>query len=412
MTDQPNRPERPKRIVNRKRRLDVRNPYSIPPIEAEQPEDAVDYTAATGREVAVDGEVEAVLFDLDADDVADDAFDDDVFANDVDPEGELATATTPASDGGRAAELRPGRADINMRLDKYVAREIGDLSRSYLQDLIEAGAVRVDGQARRPSFKVTPGEIVTVAVPAPVEDELRPEPIPLDIVFENDDVIVINKPAGLVVHPAPGHANGTLVNGLIHYAPEISVGGSHRPGIVHRLDKDTSGLIVVAKNDRARNSLVAQWETRTVEKRYVALLNGILADDDVTIDAPIGRDPMQRQRMAVVPSGRRALTSLRAAERLPHANVTLVDATIETGRTHQIRVHAAFIKHPIVGDEVYGRVRADGKRRDSRVRRQFLHASHLAFDVPDGERLAFDLPLPDDLARALDRMRDAETRQG
>ena len=341
MTERSGRSQRPKRIVNRKRRLDVRNPYSIPPVEAERPEDAVDHTSVAGREVAVDGEVEAVLFDLDLnmDDIVDDEREGEPLAAD-----EPGVRAVPGADG-RAAELRPERADTNMRLDKYVARELGDLSRSYFQQLIDDGFVRVDGQIRRPSFKVTPGEVVTVAVPAPVEDDLQPEPIPLDIVFENDDVIVINKPAGLVVHPAPGHATGTLVNGLIYYAPELSVGGSHRPGIVHRLDKDTSGLIVVAKNDQARNSLVAQWETRTVKKRYIALLHGLLVDDDVTIDAPIGRDPMQRQRMAVVPSGRRAVTHLYVVERLEHANATLVDATIETGPhapdSRSRRVHQA-----------------------------------------------------------------------
>ena len=392
-----------RRIANRKRRLDIRNPYSVPPVEAERPEEPVDHAAVPGREVTIDGEVEAVLFDLDELDTDPEVIDD---QDEVDP-----APLDAAAAGARTIELRPERADIGMRLDKYVAREIGDLSRSYLQHLIDEDRVHVDGQSRRAAFKLTPGEVVVVRVPAPVVDQILPEAMELDIVYEDDDVIVIDKPAGLVVHPAPGHASGTLVNGLIHHAPEMSVGGTLRPGIVHRLDKDTSGLIVAAKNDRARNSLVAQWEARTVEKRYIALVNGLLEEDQVTVDAPIGRDPMQRQRMAVIPAGRNAVTHLRATERFPQANLTLVEAEIETGRTHQIRVHAAFIKHPILGDEVYGRLRADGKRTDSRVRRQFLHAAVLAFDLPDGSRARFQSELPQDLAKALGRIRADDERR-
>ena len=391
-----------RRIASRKRRLDVRNPFTIPPAEAERPEEPVDHAAVSGREVSIGGEVEAVLFDLD--EVGEDA---DLFEDAG--EDTQANAAGPAA-SARTIELRPERVDIGMRLDKYIAREVGDLSRSYLQQLIDEGQVRVDGQTRRSAFKLTPGEVIVVEVPAPVVDELLPEAMDLDIVYEDDDVIVLNKPAGLVVHPAPGHASGTLVNGLIHHAPDMTVGGSLRPGIVHRLDKDTSGLIVAAKNDRARNSLVAQWEARTVEKRYIALVLGLLEDDVVTIDAPIGRDPMQRQRMAVIPAGRNAVTHLRATERFRNANLTLVEAEIETGRTHQIRVHAAFIKHPIIGDEVYGRLRADGKRTDSRVRRQFLHAAALAFNLPDGTRVRFESPLPVDLTRALGRIRQENER--
>ena len=390
-----------RRIANRKRRLDIRNPYSIPPVEAERPEEPVDHAAVPGREVSIDGDVEAVLFDLDALDEETEAFEE---------EDDSSQSSRDAA-GARTIELRPERVDIGMRLDKYVAREIGDLSRSYLQHLIDEDRIHVDGQTRRAAFKLTPGEVVVVNVPAPVVDEILPEPMDLDIVYEDDDVIVIDKPAGLVVHPAPGHASGTLVNGLIHHAPEMSVSGSLRPGIVHRLDKDTSGLIVAAKNDRARNSLVAQWEARTVEKRYMALVNGVLEEDQVTVDAPIGRDPMQRQRMAVIPAGRNAVTHLRATERFRQANLTLVEAEIETGRTHQIRVHADFIKHPILGDEVYGRLRADGKRTDSRVRRQFLHAAVLAFNLPDGSRVRFESDLPQDLAKALARIRADDERQ-
>jgi len=384
-------------VVNRKRKS---GPSSIerflelaPDERDEEPEDDL-----AGEEVSVGGEVEAVLFDLgEYEEVLDEAVPGEDESETAEPSG--------AALAGRTIVLKPERADTNTRLDKYVAQQLPELSRSYLQQLIEQGNVLVDGQVRRAAFKVTPGETVVVNVPPPVAIEVEAENIPLDIVYEDEDIIVINKPAGMVVHPAPGHASGTLVNALLHHAPEIAVGGSLRPGIVHRLDKDTSGLMVVAKTDRARNTLVSQWEERSVEKRYIALVSGIIEDDEATIDAPIGRDPMQRQRMAVVPSGRRAVSHLKVLERFPNANATLVQVDIETGRTHQIRVHLAFIGHPIIGDEVYGRVRDNGKRADPRVKRQFLHAARIAFDHPNGQRMVFEAPLPDDLQAALDRIR-------
>ena len=305
------------------------------------------------------------------------------------------------SASGGVVELRPGRADIGERLDKFVAASLTDLSRSYVQQLIEAGQVRVDGVVRRSKFKVTPGEVVVVDVPPTAVETLEPEAIPLDIVFEDHDVIVLDKPAGLVVHPAPGHARGTLVNALLHHAPGISIAGTNRPGIVHRLDKDTSGLMVVAKTDRAHAALVGQWANRTVRKGYVALASGLLEPDEGTIDAPIGRDPVQRQRMAVTPKGRPAVTHFQVRERL--AAATLLDVEIETGRTHQIRVHLAFIEHPIVGDPVYGR--ASPRRDEAWSPRQFLHAARLGFQLPDGRDVAFEAPLPPDLAAVLDQLR-------
>lgn len=299
-------------------------------------------------------------------------------------------------------DLFPEPDDRNDRLDKFVARRVPDLSRSYLHQLIEAGDVSVDGVARRPAFKVTPGQRIEVNIPPPVEDELRPEPIPLDIVYEDADVIVIDKPAGLVVHPAPGHPSGTLVNALLHHAPGINVGGRLRPGIVHRLDKDTSGLMVVAKTDRARNSLVQQWQERAVDKLYVALVSGVVADDEATIDAPIGRDPAQRQRMAVVRSGREAVTRFSVRERF--AASTLLDVEIDTGRTHQIRVHLRFIGHPVAGDAVYGQ----GRQSIRGLRRQFLHAARLGFVLPDGGPVSFRSDLPADLSTVLDALRAEE----
>jgi 23S rRNA pseudouridine1911/1915/1917 synthase len=296
-------------------------------------------------------------------------------------------------------ELHPTRDNLGTRLDRYVADQLPDLSRGTVQGLIESGRVRVDGQQRKPKFRMTPGEVVSVQIPTPRIDEILPDPIPLAIVYEGADVIVVDKPAGMVVHPAPGHPRGTLANALLAHVPGISVGGSQRPGIVHRLDKDTSGLIVAAKTDRGRTALVTQWESRSVEKTYLALVSGSVEDEQATIDAPIGRDPKHRQRMAVVRSGRPAVTHFRIVERFPDA--TLLEVSIETGRTHQIRVHLAFIGHPIVGDQIYGRARPT----DPHLERQFLHASALGFRLPDGEALRVEAPLPQDLQTVLEELR-------
>jgi 23S rRNA pseudouridine1911/1915/1917 synthase len=295
--------------------------------------------------------------------------------------------------------LRPGRERQGDRLDRYVADNLPDLSRSSVQGLIEAGRVLVDGFERKSKFRLTPGEVITVDLPPPEPDEIQPDAIPLDVVFEDADVIVIDKPAGLVVHPAPGHARGTLANALVAHVPGIAVGGSRRPGIVHRLDKDTSGLLVAAKTDRGRNALISQWEDRSVAKTYLALVGGVVAENEATIDAPIGRDPKNRQRMTVIRSGREAVTHFRVIERFDEA--TLLELSIETGRTHQIRVHLAFIGHPIVGDPVYGSTHVDVPG----LHRQFLHASELGFDLPDGSPLRLASPLPDDLRQALHTLR-------
>src|SRR5215204_2957600 len=306
-------------------------------------------------------------------------------------------AADEESDG--LVEFRPGREDLGTRLDRYVAENLPDLSRGTVQALIESGRIRVDGQQRKPKFRMTPGEVVSVEIPPPRIDEILPDPIPLAVVYEDTDVVVIDKPAGMVVHPAPGHPRGTLANALVAHVPGISVGGSQRPGIVHRLDKDTSGLIVAAKTDRGRTSLISQWEDRSVEKTYLALVVGSVADEEAIIDAPIGRDPKNRQRMAVLRSGRPAVTRFRVIERFP--NATLLEVSIETGRTHQIRVHLAFIGHPILGDQLYGKPR----RTDFQLARQFLHASALAFQLPDGARLKLEAPLPNDLQSVLEQLR-------
>ena len=311
---------------------------------------------------------------------------------------------SPAEDEGDGlVELRPARADLGTRLDRYVADQLPDMSRGTVQALIESGRVLVDGQQRKPKFRMTPGEVVSVEIPPPQIDEILPDPIPLTIVYEDPDVIVVDKPAGMVVHPAPGHPRGTLANALLAHVPGISVGGSQRPGIVHRLDKDTSGLIVAAKTDRGRTALVSQWEDRSVEKTYLALVAGSVADEEATIDAPIGRDPKNRQRMAVLRSGRPAVTRFRVVERFP--NATLLAVSIETGRTHQIRVHLTFIGHPVVGDQLYGRPRLT----DPKLDRQFLHASGLGFELPGGGALRLEAPLPDDLLAALEHLRAGST---
>ena len=301
-------------------------------------------------------------------------------------------------------ELRPGREHLNTRLDRYVAGQLPDLSRTYLQQLIDDGLLLVDGQTRRPAFKVTPGEVVTVSLPVPQVFDLEPQDIPLDILYEDDDILVINKPSGMVVHPAAGHPKDTLVNAVLHHAPGISIQGSTRPGIVHRLDKDTSGVMVVAKSDRAQTSLVEQWQARAVEKRYVALVAGVVEEEEATVDAPIGRDTVNRQKMTTTRAGRDAVTQLTVAERF--ADSSLLDVEIETGRTHQIRVHLAFIGHPVVGDGIYGnKVTARiADRLD--LRRQFLHAAALGFLMPDGTMRTFEAPLPDDLRAALTTLRE------
>ena len=311
--------------------------------------------------------------------------------------------TGAEEESGELVELRPARDDLGTRLDRYVADQLPDLSRGTVQGLIESGRVRVDGRQRKPKFRMTPGEVVSVEIPPPRIDEILPDPIPLAIVYEDADVIVVDKPAGMVVHPAPGHQRGTLANALLAHIPGISVGGSQRPGIVHRLDKDTSGLIVAAKTDRGRTSLVTQWEDRAVEKTYVALVSGSVEDEEAIIDAPIGRDPKNRQRMAVVRSGRPAVTRFHVVERFP--DTTLLEVSIETGRTHQIRVHLAFIGHPIVGDHVYGRTRL----REPQFDRQFLHASALAFQLPDGAALRLEAPLPGELQAVLEELRAGST---
>ena len=301
-----------------------------------------------------------------------------------------------------------------MRLDKFLADHLADISRSRIQGWIEEGRVTLDGRPARPSTRLDPGQCVRVFIPPPEEVRILPEPIPLDILYEDEHLLVINKPAGMVVHPAPGHTSGTLVNALLARFPawaeldwweseedEEEAGADYpRPGIVHRLDKDTSGLLIVAKSAGARSALQAQFQARQVEKVYLALVHGVPPAPAGLIDAPIGRDPRQRKRMAVVAEGRPAVTAYRVLE--PLGEYALLEVMPKTGRTHQIRVHLAFIGHPVVGDEVYG-------RRRSRLAcpRQFLHAARLSFRHPvTGRPMEFSAPLPPDLQAVLEEARE------
>jgi 23S rRNA pseudouridine1911/1915/1917 synthase len=304
----------------------------------------------------------------------------------------------PVAASGAAAEvvtLHPDPSEINTRLDKFIAARIPEMSRSWLQRLIDDGQVLVDGRLRGRTFKVTPGEVIVVSIPEVVPDELEPENIPLDVVYDDKDIIGINKPAGLVVHPAPGHRSGTLVNALLHYAPDISMAGSQRPGIVHRLDRDTSGLIVVGRTDAGRMALLAQWADRTVIKEYQAIIRGVPNEPEFAIDAPIGRDPTLRKRMAVVPTGKSAQTHVTVTEMTPDAS--RVDVTITTGRTHQIRVHLAYAGYPIVGDRVYNRFGRLTGGNSPIADRQMLHAARLVFRNVGGDTVDLRAPFPEDM---------------
>ena len=303
-------------------------------------------------------------------------------------------------DDSTRESLVAAEEDEGQRLDRVLTARLPDLSRNYVQALIEGGQVTVDGRQRKVSHRLRAGELIEVVVPPPVSTDLVAEAIPLAIVYEDDDVIVIDKPVGLVVHPAPGHERGTVVNALLAHAPDMRINGSQRPGIVHRIDKDTSGLLIVAKHERALALLSAQFRARQTLKLYVALLDGALDTHEGTIDVPIGRDPRNRQRMAALREGRPAISHFRVLEYF--ARHTLVEVRIESGRTHQIRVHCAFIGHPVTGDTVYGNLRgAVGLP----LRRQFLHAERLGLRLPSGEWREFTSPLPADLEGALRALR-------
>jgi 23S rRNA pseudouridine1911/1915/1917 synthase len=300
------------------------------------------------------------------------------------------------------------------RLDRFLVSMLPAQSRSQLQRLIKEGLVHVGGREAKSNQQVKAGQEISVEVPAPVDPVPLPEALPLPIVYQDRDLIVVDKPAGMVVHPAAGHASGTLVNALLHHVDDLSgIGGEKRPGIVHRLDRGTSGLMVVAKHDRAHEELARQFADREVEKEYIALTWGeVMAGR--RIDAPIGRDPSNRKKMA--PASARVRRSREAVTRIVRAEhfgrvLTLVQVAIHTGRTHQIRVHLSGIGHPIVGDALYGGVRRrvpGDVRAVTHLDRPFLHAARLAFTHPgETRRMEFTSELPQDLQRVLDELRES-----
>lgn len=315
------------------------------------------------------------------------------------------------------------------RVDAYVAEQVPELSRSMVQKLIANGNVLVNTAQARPSQKLQPGDVISVTVPPAEPTEIAAEDIPLDIVYEDEHIMVINKAKGMTVHPAPGSQRGTLVNAILAHSDDLSgIGGVERPGIVHRLDKDTSGLLVVAKTDAAHASLQQQIQHRTAERRYYALVWGSAKFNEAVVDAPIGRHPTDRQKMSVIKdtgryTAREAVTNLKVVERFDH--FTLLEAKLETGRTHQIRVHCTFIGHPVVGDPVYGGTKRALPSSMSKLqhkdlaslieglRGQALHAFSLAFEHPiTGEKLSFEAPLPRDMADIIQWLKSSDRPGG
>jgi 23S rRNA pseudouridine1911/1915/1917 synthase len=299
-----------------------------------------------------------------------------------------------ATTNPRIKRLRFNSLAADVRLDKYLTQVLPQFSRAYLQRLIEQGSALVNGRKAKASQRLTMSDRVTVELP-PSPGRPLPEPIPLTVIYEDEDIVVIDKPAGLTVHPAPGHPNHTLVNAVLAHCPGLTMNNDlMRPGIVHRLDKDTSGLTVIAKNDSAREYLAAQFKNRTVNKRYLVLVKGRLSPEQGVIKAPIGRDPHRRRRMAVVESGKQATTQYQVREYLD--NYTLVEVSPLTGRTHQIRVHLSAIGCPVVGDSTYG-------TRSAHLDRQFVHAYCLGFRLPSTKVYQeFSSPLAADLEQALE----------
>ena len=278
------------------------------------------------------------------------------------------------------------------RIDKFVTDCIDSLTRSYIQKMIAQGNCFVNGKAVKASCRVKDGDEVAFSLPENVEPDILAEDIPLDILYEDEDVLVVNKPKGMVVHPAPGHYSGTLVNAVLYHCKGSlsGINGVMRPGIVHRIDKDTSGSLIICKNDKSHNNIAAQLKDHSVNRIYHAVVYGVLKEESVTIDAPLGRDPKDRLKMAVVPAGKRAVTHVQVLKRFE--KFTYVACRLETGRTHQIRVHMAHIGNPILGDEVY----APGRKSPVKCDGQTLHAKVIGFNHPvSGKYMEFNAPLPD-----------------
>ena len=289
--------------------------------------------------------------------------------------------------------------DVGKRIDVFAAENYEELSRSGLKKIIDAGGVTVNNKTVKANYKLRTGYIVTMNIPESVPLEIIPQNIPLDILYEDDDVIVINKPQGMVVHPAPGHYTDTLVNALLYHCGDSlsGINGIMRPGIVHRIDMDTSGVIMAAKNNNAHRSLALQLAEHSITRKYNAIVYNNIKEDEGTIDKPLGRNPSDRKKMAVVPGGRRAVTHYRVLDRL--GKFTYIEAQLETGRTHQIRVHMTYAGHPLLGDSVYG-----PKKQPFNLKGQVLHARVLGFVHPvTGEYMEFESPLPEYFQKLLER---------
>lgn len=290
--------------------------------------------------------------------------------------------------------------DNGKRIDKYLSSVLDGKSRSYIQGVIDDEKVNVNGKIVKSNYKLKTNDVVNLEIPEPTELEVAPENIPLEILYEDKDVIVVNKPQGMVVHPAPGAYHGTMVNALLYHCKDLSgINGVIRPGIVHRIDKDTSGILVVAKNDNAHNILAEQLKDHSMTREYYALVEGIIKEDEGTINKPLARHPKERIKIAVIEGGREAITHFNVIERFK--DHTLVRCILETGRTHQIRVHMAYIGHPLVGDPVYGY-----KKQKFKLQGQMLHAKVLGFIHPSTkEYIRFESPLPDYFEDVLNKLR-------
>ena len=292
--------------------------------------------------------------------------------------------------------------DAGKRLDKLISEQLPELTRSAVQHLIQDGCVTIAGKPVKKNTRASAGDVITVELPEPREVEIEPENIPLDIVYEDEDIIVVNKPKGMVVHPAPGNWSGTLVNALMYHCGDSlsGINGEIRPGIVHRIDKDTSGLLVVAKNDRAHQSLAEQIKVHSAGRRYYAVVYGTPREQKGTVNAPIARHPIDRKKMAVLAGGREAITHYEVLEQ--YAGYSYLTFLLETGRTHQIRVHMAHIGHPIIGDPLYGPAKDKWK-----LQGQCLHAGELTLTHPaTGERMTFQAPLPAYFTTVLQKLRN------
>jgi 23S rRNA pseudouridine1911/1915/1917 synthase len=278
----------------------------------------------------------------------------------------------------------------NIRLDVFLSKCFQDKSRSYIQNVIEDKLVEVNGRVKKSNYKVKAGDSIEITIPDPVNLNIQSEDIPLDILYEDKDVIVVNKPQGMIVHPAPGVYEGTLVNALLNHCHDLSgINGVTRPGIVHRIDKDTSGILVVAKNDNSHNKLAKQLKDHSMTREYIALVEGVVKLDEGTVDGPIARHPKDKIKMAVCVNGKKAITHYKVIKRFK--NNTLIKCILETGRTHQIRVHMAYIGHPLVGDPVYGY-----KKQRFKLGGQLLHAEKLGFIHPaTGKYIEFETEIPD-----------------